>query len=114
MESRILELVIKYNVEIELKYKKSTIVAIIDNGNETKLIKSGWIIDLIREIEKECLGMYNRQKQEQEAVLNRLRELPSSVEMFPDTLFTPVCKHEWVPMPDSFDNPYCIKCGKMS
>lgn len=25
-----------------------------------------------------------------------------------------VCEHEWMPMADSFDNPYCKKCGKIS
>jgi len=87
MESKILELVLKYNVEIELKYKKDTVVAIFDNGNEIKVIKCGWIKNLIGDIEKECKSLYAEQQHKRKVNMKELYRLAKDKEIFPDDLF---------------------------
>lgn len=87
MESKILKLVEKYNVEIELKYKKDTIIAIIDDGDEPKIVKCGWIKNLIEIIENECKIMFTKQKEKNKDLMADLFKRANDKEIFPDDLF---------------------------
>lgn len=87
MESKILKLCEKYNVEIELKYKKDTIIAIIDNGDEMKVLKNGWIKNLIEEVEEECKCMSIKQNDAQKQLKKDLEILAKNKECLPKSLF---------------------------
>lgn len=84
MESKILKLVEKYNVEIELKFKKNTIIAIVSDGKETKLIENGWLNNLMVSIEAECCLMHAKQIAREREINEILKELDD--EKFPDDL----------------------------
>lgn len=84
MESKILKLIEKYDVEIELKYKKDSIVAII-YGDDVKVIKCGFIKNLIDEIEKECKIIHKNKLKKDSELTERLNNI--DVNIFPDYLF---------------------------
>jgi len=85
MESKILKLVDEYEVEIELKYKKKSIVAIIDNGDEIKVIKLGFINNIIEEIDKVCKVMLKNKIKKDKELTERLNKIDKTI--FPDNLF---------------------------
>ena len=85
MESKILKLVDEYEVEIELKYKKKSIVAIIDNGDEIKVIKLGFINNIIEEIDKVCKVMLKDKIKKDKELTERLNKIDKTI--FPDNLF---------------------------
>jgi len=84
MESEILRIVEKYNVEIELKYKKNSIVAII-YGDDVKVIKCGFVKNLIEDIEKACDVMHKNQLKKDKELTERLNNV--DVNIFPEKLF---------------------------
>jgi hypothetical protein len=86
MESKILKLVEKYDVEIELKFKKNTIIAIISDGNETKLIENGWLNNLMASIEAECAMMHSKQIARVKELNKTLKNLDATI--FPNDLFS--------------------------
>jgi len=86
MESKIAELVDKYDVEIELKYKKDSIIAIINSGDyDLKIIKCGFLNNLIEEIEIISKEMYKNKMEKDNLLTERLNNLDKDI--FPDNLF---------------------------
>lgn len=87
MESKILELTDKYNVEIDLKYKRNSIVATIyDNGEIVSIIQNGFIINMIEEIEKKCKEILVKRVKKYKELNDRLKNINPNI--FPDTLFS--------------------------
>jgi len=85
MESIILKFIDKYDVDIELKYKKNSIVAIIENDDSITVIKCGFINNLTEEIEKVCKIIHKNKIDKYNELNERLNKLDKDI--FPDKLF---------------------------
>lgn len=74
MEDDIYRLVSTYRVNIELKFTSNTIVAILDNGYETVMIRNGWYSNLLEQIEENCKDMRKRREEKENEVIERLKK----------------------------------------
>ena len=74
MENDIYRLVSTYRVNIELKFTSNTIVAILDNGYETVMIRNGWYSNLLEQIEENCKDMRKRREEKENEVIERLKK----------------------------------------
>lgn len=88
MESKILKLVVKYGVEMEIKFKKDNIIALISNEDEIKVLQCGFIKNLINLIEVECKDMHNKKVKKDSIEKMRLNEMMKDIKLFPVDLLS--------------------------
>ena len=62
MESKLLKIAGKYNVEITFEIRKSTIVSIIRNSDEIEVVKIGYLKNHIELVEETAKQMYEKQE----------------------------------------------------
>ena len=73
----------KYDVTIEIKFGDN-FRTIVENDEETHVIKNGFDVNLVEEIEKTCKEMQKREHKRMQEVTERLNNLEPSI--FPDDL----------------------------
>ena len=82
--TNIREMCEKYNVDIEIKFGKK-FRAIVENDEESHVIKNGFDVNLIEEITALCKEMQKREFKRRQEVTDRLNNLDTS--LLPDNLF---------------------------
>lgn len=73
----------KYDVTIEMKFGDN-FRTIIENDEETHVIKNGFDVNLVEEIEKVCKEIRKKERKKMKEIDERLKNLDPSI--FPDDL----------------------------
>lgn len=68
----LLEISKKYNVEIDFRIKRNGIMSIVENHQETRLIKNGFIKNHLEELEQVAKQMHQKELQYNKEVNKRL------------------------------------------
>jgi hypothetical protein len=85
--NQLLKIIKKYNIELDIKFTKKTIICLLMNDDECHVIKFGFVNNLKEMIEEKAKEMYERHKIKHKELMKDLQMRANNKEIFPDDLF---------------------------